>query len=186
MSHKEDRSQVVRSLHLTRVSLCVHMKTISAAICGMRFSICARRRAEQSLSLWCVRTCMLRRMYFNGVSSGFQGRYSDFARIRNVKGAANMPSDFVHMHCVDFTHTHTYIHTRAHTGRRAAKTAAASRSAFHPLCAWIAAAAPLWNAVMCALNPLCAQGICCLCVSAFHSRSISNDLQPTLRAKLIF
>jgi hypothetical protein len=55
---------------------------------------------------------MLRRMYFNGVSSGFQGRYSDFARIRNVKGAANMPSDFVHMHCVDFTHTHTHTRTQ--------------------------------------------------------------------------
>jgi hypothetical protein len=103
------------------------MKTISGNIWNAIFNLCA---SLSNLSLSYVRTCMLRRMYFNGVSSGFQGRHSDFARIRNVKGAANMPSDFVHMQCARGLklYIHTTIQTLSHTGRRAAKTAAASRS----------------------------------------------------------
>jgi len=174
MSHKEDRSQVVRSLHLTRVSLCVHMKTISAAICGMRFSICARRRAL-SLSgvsaLACCAGCIL---------TAFQVVFR--ASIQTSLGFA-MWKELQICRAILYTcilcGLHTHIQELTRGGAQQKQLQSVGRP-FHPLCAWIAAAAPLWNAVMCALNPLaacCAQGICCLCVSAFHSRSISNDLQ---------
>lgn len=162
--------------------MCSHENHQRGNMWNAIFNLCA---SPSSLSLWCVRTCMLRRMYFNGVSSGFQGLHSDFARIRNVKGAANMPSDFVYMHTVWTPHTHT----RAHTGRRAAKTAAVSRSAFSsPLCMNCSSRA----SVKCchvrfksSRSVLCTGHLLSVCLGVSFTLHFQR-FTATLRAKLIF